>query len=274
MSKGIRIGIALFLGLLAAMFGMLYLSAQKDQLLGSSEIIRVWIAAEDIPANAQLDRDKITFREIPKSFVQPQAITTTEIPDRANVKGVAIVTIHEGEQIVRSKLWEGAAPPLARDLKARAGHVGVSVAVRGAPHAVSGLLRPGNRVDVLASFKFEKSATEEFTEVRPLLQNIEVIAVNATTVSDITPYVPPTPGEDRTEQIIETVTLSLPPAEAQQIILAQQLGEIWLLMRAEGDEATHEYQIWNNERLLQSPFRLWRGTAREDLLSQLVGGRR
>jgi Flp pilus assembly protein CpaB len=264
MNKRARIAIAIVLGLLAALFGMLYLGTEKEKFMGSSEVVRVYVANEDIPANSVLDKDKLTTREIPRSFLQPDGITTADIPDKANVKGVTIVAVKQNEQIVRTKLWEGFEPPLARDLKTRKGMVAVSVAIKQLPEALNGLVKPGNRVDVLATFHFEKPDKEDFREVRPLLTDVEVIAVNDVSVSNIKPYIPTKPGDERTSPKTETVTLALPPASAQQVILAQQLGDIWFLMRAEGDTTPHVYEVWNNERLLQSPYKLWRGDPRTE----------
>ena len=268
MSKGGKIAISAALGLLAALFGMLYLSTQKDKLLGSSEVVRVYVAAQNIPANVVIEKDMVTLREIPRTFLQPGSIAQSEVPDPANIKGVTVVPVAEGEQLLRSKLREGADPPLSRDLKPRAGMVAVGVQIVGAAPAINGLIRAGDRVDVLASFRFEKSQNEDFTEVRPLLNDIEVMAVNEATVSTVKSYTPPKDKKDEDTTIrVDTITLALPPAAAQQVILAQQLGRITLLLRGDGDHAPHRYEVWNNERLLQSPYRLWKGSQQQDEMS-------
>ncbi len=133
----------------------------------------------------------------------------------------------------------------------------MGVNISGLPNAINGLITPGDRVDVLASFQFKKNDGEKFTEVRPLLQNIEVLAVNKTTKTAWNTTIEdtslPQPGEDQ----LKTVTLSLSPAQAQEVILAQQLGKVWFLLRATGDTTQYNYEAWNNDRLLQSPYRLW-----------------
>jgi Flp pilus assembly protein CpaB len=269
MTKRARLAIAIVLGLLAALFGMLYLNTERDKFIGSSEVVHVYVATEDIPANTIIDKDKLTTRAVPRSFLQPQSITTTEIPDKANVKGVTIVEIKQNEQLLRTKLWDGTEPPLSKDLKSRKGMVAVTVAMKAQPQALHGLVKPGNRVDVLASFRFEKSDKEDFREVRPLLTDVEILAVNDTSISNVKPYVPVKAGDERVAKRAETVTMALPPAAAQQVILAQQLGDIWLLLRAEGDNTPHTYEVWNNERLLQSQYKLWRSDPREEMMSQL-----
>lgn len=271
MSKGGRITIAVVLGLLAALFGMLYLGSQRDQLLGSSEMVRVYIAADDIKPNTPLEPGMLTIRSVPKAYLQPQSITVTDTPDKAKVRGVTLVPIAEGEQIVRTKLYEGAPPPLSAELKTRQNMVAVGIDIAALPNAIHGLIKPGDRVDVLASFKFEKTKDEDFTEIRPLYQNIEVMAVNDRTAGNIKVIGTEKASADQpSDKQIKTVTLALPPPAAQQIILTQQLGQVWLLLRAPGDNTQHQYEIWNNERLLRSPFRLWKAATREDVLREMI----
>ncbi len=265
MSKGAKIGIALFLGLLSAMFGGLYLSGQRDAILGGSEVLRVYVAAANIPANVALQPDMITTREIPRAFVQPGSVTTTELPDKTKLTGVTLVQIRENEQIVRTKLFEGATPPLSAQLKTRPGLVAVGVRMSALPTAISGLIRPGDHVDVLASFEFEKSRDEMYTEIRPVFQNIEVIAVDDVTPGTVKPVKTDKPGEADKVAEVKTVTLALQPAAAQEIILAQQLGDIWLVLRAAGDGASHEYAIWNNERLIGPTLKLWRSSDQREM---------
>jgi Flp pilus assembly protein CpaB len=258
MSRGARILIALALGGLAALFGMLYLSSERTALLGSSEMVRVYVAADDIPANVNLEKDMISVREIPKTFLQPQSIPVADVPDKAKLKGVTLVEIKEGEQIVRTKLFEGAPPSLSNELKTRQNLVAVGVKMASLPHSVHGLIQPGDRVDILASFEFEKTDGEPFTEVRPMYQNVEVLSVNDRTASNIKILGAEKAGGEQAEQsTAKTVGLALPPAAAQQVVLAQQLGDIWMILRAPGDSSQHQYEIWNNERLLQSPYKLW-----------------
>lgn len=272
MSKGGRIILAIAMGLMAALFGMLYLSSQRDQIIGTSEVVRVYVAAKDIKPNVPIDPAMITTSSVPKRFLQPQSITATEVPDKSKISGVALVPIKEGEQILRTKLFEGAIPPLSSDLKNRPNTVAVSVEMHGLPQSVHGLVRPGDRVDVLASFKFEKTKDEDFTEVRPLFQNLEVLAVNDKTASNVKiSKDDKQTAESQSDQLAKTVTLAAAPAVAQQLILAQQLGNVWLLLRAPGDNAEHQYEIWNNERLLKSPFKLWRASnPQEELVRQLA----
>jgi pilus assembly protein CpaB len=254
---------------------MLYLSSERSALLGSSEMVRVYVAADDIPANVNLEKDMITVREIPKTFLQPQSIPVADVPDKAKLKGVTLVELKAGEQIVRTKLFEGSPPSLANELKTRQNLVVVGVKMDGLPQSVHGLIKPGDRVDVLASFEFEKADGDTFTEVRPMMQNVEILSVNDRTAGNIKIIGEEKAGGEQAEQsLAKTVGLGLPPAAAQQVVLAQQLGSIWLILRAPGDTSQHPYEIWNNERLLQSPYKLWKARDSQAALMRQIAGQR
>jgi pilus assembly protein CpaB len=272
MSRGARILIALALGGLAALFGMLYLSTQAAEIRGSGEVVRVYIAADDIPANTGIEANMIAVRDVPKTFLQPGSITTADVPDRAKIKGTTLVEIKEGEQLLRTKIFDGLPPSLSTELRTRQNMVAVGVQMQSLPHSIHGLVKPGDRVDVLASFQFEKQDGERFTEIRPLFQNVEVMGVNDRTAANIKILGEEQVAADQAEQVVaKTVTLALPPAGAQQVVLAQQLGEVWLILRSPGDTSPHQYEIWNNERLLQSPYRLWRASDQRDEMMRQIG---
>lgn len=278
MSRGPKLAIAIALGLLAALFGMVYLNTERDRVLGTTEIVEVYVAAGDIPANMPIDGAKLATRRIPSTFKQPQAITTAEVSDRAKITGVAIVPIQEGEQIVRTKLWTGKAPPLVDDLKRRPGMVAVTVKMNETFQALDGLVQPRDRVDILALLEFIKPDKSKFKEVRPLFYNVEILAVDRITASSVSQNLPQakteitqSPGE------VKSVTLALPPVGAQQLVLAQQLpsSRIWLILRspASGD---YRYETWNTDRLIQSEHRLWDAEefsveAQRELMKGLAG---
>src|SRR5687768_3152224 len=142
MSKGLKIFVALAFGLLAALFGMLYLNSRSNQILGSAEVVRVYAAAQDIKPNTALDKDMLTVIQVPKKYLQPQVILVSEFPDKAKVTGVTLVPVKEGEQIVRTKLYEGAPPPLSTELKPNMVAVGINV--EALPNVIHGLLRSGD----------------------------------------------------------------------------------------------------------------------------------
>jgi Flp pilus assembly protein CpaB len=277
MKRGPKLAVAIALGLLAALFGLVYLSSEKTRLIGSTEAVEVYVAAADIRANTPIDPRKLTKRRIPKTFLQPGYISTLEVNDPSKVTGVAIVPIMENEQIVRTKLWQGKTPPLSDDLRLHPGLVAVSVLMRDPPQALQGLVQARDHVDVLALLEFVKPDNKtKFKEVRPLFYNVEVLAVNRTTESSTAQNLPVAAKEERPEDV-QTVTLAVPPAVAQQLILAQQLpsAKIWLVLRSPAS-GSYAYEVWNTDRLIQSDSRLWDAEEstremQQDMMKKLTG---
>jgi len=60
MGKGGKIAIAVMLGILAAIFGMLYLNQAKQEALGNLEVVRVWVAKQAVAANVPLTPEALT----------------------------------------------------------------------------------------------------------------------------------------------------------------------------------------------------------------------
>ncbi len=137
----------------------------------------------------------------------------------------------------------------------------ISVEVREAT-AAGGLLRPGDRVDVIGVYDpqnadsalvFESGGVAAYGV--PLLQNIEVLAVAQTAQEplpanerdpdgDGTPNLatsgkPPENAETQPSAI--TVTLAVDPSQSIMLALTQQTGiKVWLTLRAFGDNADVE----------------------------------
>jgi pilus assembly protein CpaB len=93
---------------------------------------------------------------------------------------------------------------------------------------VAGFPKPGNRVDVLATF-----TTDYGMVTRTVLQDIEILALGSEAQSK---EVDPNTGktlEARTPQV--TATLSVLPGEAEKLILAENRGKLRLALRAVED---------------------------------------
>jgi pilus assembly protein CpaB len=93
---------------------------------------------------------------------------------------------------------------------------------------VSGLIWPGDRVDVLLTQDLEGSAPASRRVVSErVLQNVRVIAVDQEIArSD------PAAGGQTPNRIPRTVTLQLTPAEADRLAVAQRLGRLSLAVRS------------------------------------------
>ena len=116
---------------------------------------------------------------------------------------------------------------------------------------VGGLVRPGNFVDILGTFNFGRPTSvqggtmqyaDERTEIRTLMQNVFVVAVNqehrrerAVPRRPVLPEELPEEPEAREVITVNTVTVLVAPAQVQELILAQEIGQLTLALRSNLD---------------------------------------
>jgi pilus assembly protein CpaB len=243
--------LSLVLGLVAVVLLMSWAQARESDLLQQSNMTNVLIAVRDIPPNTILDEQLVQRIQVPQRYVQPKAIVdTTQIKGR-----VASTAIPAGAQVLDTYLEEAGKMALAYEVPRSRRALTISV---NAVSGIGGNVRPGNFVDIFGTFEFGRPTgyqggqvvyADEKTETRLLLQNVQVGAVER----DIRHGGPAarhfTSAEDAAEQEkkdaddarsehdkpVSNVTLLVSPVQAQQIVLAERLGELVLTLRSNLD---------------------------------------
>ncbi|WP_153306624.1 Flp pilus assembly protein CpaB [Desulfogranum japonicum] len=213
-----------------------YLKTKEGELGLSADLVPVVVANVDIPAYTKLDKTMIRTFAVPRKFIPPSALQSIE---EAN-KRVSLVPILKGDHILETMV-SGQNQAVGLSLKIRQGYRAVSVGVD-AIRGVSGLLRPGDKVDVLGTFKIENgdsSKQRTFT----VLRNILVLAVGRNmgqetmveqaALSEDREDMRKRIGKLRTEETIDyeklsTVTLLVEPSQAQKVFLTQEIGTLSL----------------------------------------------
>ncbi len=219
--KHTALAVALLMAVAGA--GLLYLYKQRFEAeVGGGDKIEVMVAASDLGLGDTLERDKIATRGIPSSYVESRHIRLDQIN---TVMGVRIRSrISAGETILWSDLAISGAN--SRDLsglvipRMRALAIPASNAL-----TFDGLLRAGDRVDVLLTIRDERSDT---SRTYPLLQNLIVLAIGQQM------------GGNRERKSsgnsqISTVTLAVKPTEGQVLANAMRDGMLTLLLRNVND---------------------------------------
>lgn len=208
-----RLLFAALAGLLAALLAWAWLSALERQLLHQGQEVKILAARRYLPAQSRLQATDLRWRTMPRVFAPTGAISQ---PDQA-LGLQTLVPFSEDEPLVLNKLALGeqslaaAIPPGKRALS-----LGVN-AVSG----LSGLLRPGDHVDVMLTH-----GQGALTRAGLLLQNQIVLAVGANLTRA---------NGERAERVA-TVTLALEPSDAALALAAQTDGQLTLLLRAPDDE--------------------------------------
>jgi pilus assembly protein CpaB len=188
-----------------------------------SATTRVVSAAADIKLGTVLSAGDLTYTDIAGSLPKGAILK----PESVIGRGV-ISDLSQGEPILQSRLaQEGSGGGLAATIRQgmRACAVKVDEVI-----GVAGFVTPGMRVDVLVSGNAPGAANDAGTQVRTLLQNIEVLSAGASIQKD---------AEGKPQEV-RVVNLLVSPEQAQILGLASSLGgqtHIQLVLRNPLDTA-------------------------------------
>lgn len=229
---------AIIVGLFAAVLLYLYasqLNKASDELLRDQrEVVK---AARNIQAGTPLTKDRITTEKVPERFLPPNPLLEADLniylntPLAVNVEqGAMILTSDFSVQEV-SRTLSSKIPPDERAMSMPVDAIS----------GVSGLLKPGDRVDILATFPVgnkDQVVVNERGEdgvgyiTLSLLQNVTLLAVGQE-ISDVPS------GDQRAQTGYASVTLSVTIEEAELITISQTRGKMTLLLRNRDDVNMH-----------------------------------
>ncbi len=161
-----------------------YVSVRRNELTEAfGEEVDVVVAAEDIPEFATITPDMVKSDvKVFKAFKQPQTVADVE-----DVIGKSTyVSIAKGEQITLTKLvQQDGSPVLGRLVEKDSRALTVLISPQS---GVGKLIRPGNRVDIMATVSFQTKGANVF-EVKTALQNILVLATGRSIHNQVPPHV-------------------------------------------------------------------------------------
>ena len=174
-----NIVIAVVLAAMAALLTSFYVTNYKKSVQQGEELEQVWVAKTDIPAGTSGDEavKLLTSKSVASRTVVPGAISNPqEIVDK-----IASQPVFAGEQVTVRRFTSVSQQGIYGKLK---GNVR-AVQVTGTPQQLlAGTLRPGDHVDIVASFKYKRDSVDDdkqdkdYDATRVVLRDIEVLAVS------------------------------------------------------------------------------------------------
>ncbi|MDG2382017.1 MAG: Flp pilus assembly protein CpaB [Pirellulaceae bacterium] len=184
----------------------------------------IYVAVRDVPLGQVMNAQMVKMEDWPQDSIPEGAIKRLE-----DIEGKRPLTrLYPGEPILSAKLVDankflGASDKIPMGMRV----VSVKVTV---DSSASGLLNPGDRVDVLVYLRRGKGIL--FTTTRTIMKNVTVFAVNAVTQREV----------DDTGAVIQakTVSLLVTPSQVEKIMLASELGRIKLSLRRSDDDLEDE----------------------------------
>ena len=230
-SRVLAILVAAVLALVATAALVVYVNGADRRAISDQEPVRVWVAAKPIKAgtsgvNARNQR-LIEQVEVPrKSVVDGSVRSLTQIQNR-----YAAVDLVQGEQLLLRR-WVGAEDVAGRRLlQIPAEHQALSIGVD-LTRQVAGFVTPGDSVSMVLSMPRAGTERSQF-----LLQNIQVLAVGATALSNTSTQGGGRVTQGRGSQNLTAVTLAVPENDVERVVFAAEHGSIYLTLMPPNAEA-------------------------------------
>ncbi|MBM4142110.1 MAG: Flp pilus assembly protein CpaB [Lentisphaerae bacterium] len=228
--------VSVLIGVLAFILTSQYLRGKhaeleklRQELYAGARKIYVVAAAHDIPSGSVIKREDLGKLEIFETQAPDKIIL---VEDANLILGARTSFAVKSEKPLLWSDIEGGTPTgLLLAPAVMPGMRAISLAVGGA-NAVSGMVDPNDRVDVLGTFPLpsRQSPGEIETVTLTMLQDVTVLAVGQTLAKQL--------AESRggRRPSYSTVTLEVTPREAELLVFAQQAkGQLTLALRNPAD---------------------------------------
>jgi pilus assembly protein CpaB len=211
---------AIVLGLVAVYVANIYLN-RAQQTAYAAGTTKVAVAAAPMGYGTDITPDKVRFVDFPNSSIPPGAFTDAVKLMPPGKKRVALMPIAVNEPILGGKISaEGQGASIAALLPE--GMRAASVRINDVS-GVAGFIQPNDSVDVLVTRQVPNADREaQVTDV--LLQNVRVIAIDQQAKN-----------ADGSPRVAKTATLEVNPLDSQKLALAQQVGDLSLVLRKPGE---------------------------------------
>ncbi len=232
----VLIVIAAGCGLIASIGISQVLENQANKNEKKEETVEIFVTKAPITIRDVITEELVILEKWPKDKVPADAISEWEAIDGLR----PMYPLSEGEPIRKEKLID--------PNNVRGGTDGIRKGYRGLPVKVtyemtSGLLQPGDMVDVLVVFR--QGCGISRTVVKTILQNVPIYAVNEKIIRET--------NVDGKVINARTVTLEVTPEQAEKVTLAMKMGDLSLSIRSPGDDESFDYDGTGIAKLLGEP---------------------
>lgn len=230
-----------------------HMAQLDEQARRMHEPVAVVVAKQDLAPGDVISSEHFAVRKIPAQYANADAVRPDGFKDLQGQRlavplkrGDSLFPVHvdgQGAQVFSATLKNGR----------RAMTFEVDTI-----NSVSGMLRPGDHIDLMLSQRDSGAGAQELT--RPLLSDLRVLATDQSVVRR--------DEETGKERAFSTITLDLSPQEAQRIIVAKSAGRLTALLRHPDDRALNPTQALAAAGLFEARG----GAAGGSAIEYLVGG--
>ncbi|MFO1465396.1 MAG: Flp pilus assembly protein CpaB [Steroidobacteraceae bacterium] len=235
--RWIVLGAASFFGLSAGFGAHSYIQSRVTAIeasYGRIEYVKQIVPKRDLSRGARLTVDSVAVRSVPKQWAYQDALTPEQLPRFENtaLQGPA----REGQPI----LWSQVASPGTLGLAERLepGRRALTVPVDEIS-SMSGLIKPGDRIDVLVSIRQNARVS-----LVPVLQHTLVLATGARTdARELSEGNADARG-------FTSMTLEVSPEDARRLFAARETGRLTAVLRTADDEDDEPRQVSDAQSIL------------------------
>jgi pilus assembly protein CpaB len=216
--------LALALAVLAGLLAYMGLYGREARLDKKWEPQVVAVAARPIKQGQILQLEDLKAAEVPRRFLPGSAVSISEVEDQHLLGQRATIDFNTDDLILTNFIQpaSGAGGGFSDTIQKKARAVSIRVSPES---SANNMVRPGDRVDVLATFR-DPNGTENLTTT--LLENVWVLGTGTLTGRDS--FVP------QSQRNFTTVTLQVLPEAAELLVLSQTLGTLYLTLRNPEDD--------------------------------------
>jgi pilus assembly protein CpaB len=257
MKSLVLLAMAIGCGLVAMLGVQQVLSGDKKP---PTEMGKVLVAITNIMPGQPLDESNVAFKEWDKKDIPLGAVTTHEEYQERSLR----VSATPNEPIMVAKLNEkgvfGGSSEIPKGMR-------VATVPVTATKTHSGLILPGDRVDVVVTYTMSHHAPNqmnsqygEVKKAKTILQYIEVFATDNVRQSAV-------PNGDAKEVVAKNISLVVTPDQYVLLMLAESKGQISLALRHRGDNS--ESQPSEVDETAFEHLKVTRGPKKDDVKDAL-----
>ncbi len=255
--------IAVIMAFITTFLVYFYVSSLKAKPETDAERMSVFVAVRDLTP-----KHKITEGDIKEERVLKEYLNVKAVRDRSEILGRLVKdTIMEGEQILKDRLVSDGETNLVYNVPdgKRAVSINVNEQI-----GVANLVRPGDYVDIIASFEKEEVEDKYNKIVYPrtskiVLQNLLVLASGQEQMI----------AGDKTAEMPKTVTLAVTPGEAEKLVFITEYATVRMILRPVGDNSAVKTEgVTRNDLVTGKDSREVPYTQGQDALSEEPAARK
>jgi pilus assembly protein CpaB len=250
-SRGLVVGIALVLAIVAAAAVLLYTHQVKQDAASGGTQTQVLVSTQDIPANTDLNTllppntDVFQLKPVPNAVLVAGAVTSEDQLKDQITSGLILT----GEQIPVSRLSSGSTEGVST-IGVSKGNVGVTIKINGDAGG-DGVIHAGDHITVYANYS--DASLQVGNTLKPALQgkplpgnsnstSVALPTYTATLIPNVRVLRVQNPPADANGQVdlgaAIILTLDLTPTDAQNLVFAQENASVWVGLLAPGDTGT------------------------------------